>query len=109
MVGDGTAQFTVVDTARLRFFGLSSSATDLNVLEFAWRVEAAYAEVRENGDYRESVAVTANDILKIAVEGGVVRYYKNATLIYTSGTKTRAVSTSLRQPDSEFTVATPST
>ena len=88
IVGDGAAQFTVADSARLRFFALSSSATDLNQLDFAWRVEAGYAEVRENGDYQEGISVTSSDVLKIAVEGGVVKYYKNTTLIHTSDAET---------------------
>ena len=43
--------------------------------------------IREGwGNLRYSATgATPNDLFRIAVEGGVVKYYRNGTLIYTSG------------------------
>jgi hypothetical protein len=42
------------------------------------------SSVWENGTYRASAAYRTGDIFRIAIERGVVKYYKNGALIYQS-------------------------
>ena len=42
------------------------------------------AAIFELGVYRTEVLYTSGDVFRIAIEGGVVRYYKNELLFYTS-------------------------
>lgn len=62
--------------------GLNSGTT--STIEYYWAVAAGYAQPYVNGAYKASTGVTTGDKLKITVEGGVVKFYKNAELIYTS-------------------------
>jgi hypothetical protein len=42
------------------------------------------AEVRENNAYRSETGYGSGDLFRIAVVGGVVKYYKNGAVFYTS-------------------------
>ena len=66
--------------------GLSHDTADtrLTDVDFAIRLGPGYAEVRENNVYRADTPLAAGDRFKVAVEGGVVKYYQNGTLFYTS-------------------------
>jgi hypothetical protein len=55
-------------------------------VEYYWGVSSGYAEVRVNNRWMGDTPVTTSDKLRIAVEPGVVKFYKNATLIYASST-----------------------
>jgi endonuclease/exonuclease/phosphatase family metal-dependent hydrolase len=43
-------------------------------------------EIRENGTYRSEGSFSASDVFKLSIEGTKVKYYRNGTLVYTSGT-----------------------
>ena len=84
----GALDWTAPERDTLRVVGLSSSATTVSPSElpFAIRLQSGYAEVRELGVYKADVTFNAGDALRIAVENGAVRYLKNGTAFYTSGT-----------------------
>ncbi|HEY0962801.1 MAG TPA: hypothetical protein VGE69_10655 [Pseudomonadales bacterium] len=83
--GDGFIEFTAVETDKMRAIGLDSQNDSDNTfqdIDFAIVLRqaaspgaAAIAEVRENGEYISDVPYNAGDRFRIAVEGGVVRYY----------------------------------
>jgi hypothetical protein len=62
--------------------GLNSG--DTTTFEYYWGISSGYAQPYVNNTYKASTPVTTSDKLKIAVESGVVKFYKNAELIYTS-------------------------
>jgi hypothetical protein len=87
--GDGYFEFTVSTVAGQRFAGLSNgnSGTGWEEIDFAFRLWGASGDldVQENGTYRSLGAhYAAGDVLRVAVEGGTVKYYKNGALLYTS-------------------------
>jgi hypothetical protein len=87
--GDGYVEASVNDTGvnPTRFaqvLGLNSGTT--SPVEYYWGVSSGYAEVRVNNTWMGDTPVTTSDKLRIAVESGVVKFYKNATLIHTSST-----------------------
>ena len=84
--GDGAVTFTATETNTIRYVGLSHGNTDtrLTDIDFALRIGQGYAEVRENNVYRSDTPLAAGDTFKVAVEGGVVKYYKNGVVFYTS-------------------------
>ena len=86
-VADGvTLSFTVPDPRALRFIGLSTAsvAGAAADLEFAVRLQAGTAEVREFGTYKTEVSFVAGDKFEIAVASGRVRYLKNGTAFFES-------------------------
>jgi hypothetical protein len=78
--GNGVLEF-VAPEAGLAAGGIGLGAGDIN---FALRLQAGVAEVRESGAYRSEIAFGGGDTFQIAVEGGVVRYSKNGGVFYTS-------------------------
>ncbi len=89
--GDGYMEFTVGAVTRQRFAGLSNGNTGsgFTEIDFAFRLWGVAAsgnlDVQENGTYRFLGATyVAGDVLRVAVESGVVKYYKNGVLLYTS-------------------------
>ena len=84
--GDGAVSFTATETSTIRYVGLSHGNTDTGVadVDFAIRLGPGYAEVRENNVYRADTPIASGDRFKVAVVGGVVKYYKNGVLFYTS-------------------------
>lgn len=109
--GDGSVSFTATETDKLRYVGLSHGNTDTTHgdIDFAIRLGQGYAEVRENDVYRADTPLAAGDRFKVAVEGGVVKYYKNGTLLYTSAiapTYPLLVDTSLLSAGATVTDAT---
>lgn len=84
--GDGYFEFTVPTTQTYTYAGLNtdaSAATSIS-MPFAFEISGSYVSVRENGIYRSDIRYNANDVLRIAIESGKVKYYKNGTLFYTS-------------------------
>jgi hypothetical protein len=62
--------------------GLNSG--DRSNVEYYWAISSGYAQPYVNNTYQASTTVTTGDKLRIAVESGVVKFYKNDTLVYTS-------------------------
>jgi hypothetical protein len=86
--GDGYMEFTPGETGTWRMCGLGN--TDSSVyyadIEYAFFMDGgAGLAIYESGNLRGSFGTyAAGDRLQVAVEGGVVKYYRNATLLYTS-------------------------
>ena len=85
--GNASLEFTATGVNPLLFAGLTGGAitTSADGIRFAWRLQGGWAEVREGNVYRINTAFVAGDQFRVSIETGVVRYYKNGTLIYTSG------------------------
>ena len=90
ITGNGSLGFTAADITTIRFAGLSSaggqgwSSIDFAIRLGNWTTTAGVAEVRERGVWRAEVPYAAGDRFRVAVEGGVVRYYKNGVRFHTS-------------------------
>ena len=89
--GNGYMEFTVRTVAGQRFAGLSNDnpGAGFQEIDFAFRLWGVAAsgnlDVQENGTYRYLGATyVAGDVLRVAVESGAVKYYKNGVLLYTS-------------------------
>ncbi len=85
--GDGYLEFTASETTTLGFVGLSVGDTGTGSVEirFAIRLQSGIAEVRESGISRTTTTFVTGDVFRISVQSGVVKYYKNGVLFYTSG------------------------
>ncbi len=84
--GDGYFEFSAPETTTLRFAGLSNGnpGTSDTEIKFAIRLQTGSVEVRESGVYRASAWFAAGDVFRVAVESGIVNYYQNGKLLYTS-------------------------
>ena len=83
--GDGSVQFTISSGASLSV-GLShgNAGTSASEIAFGLRFFPGYVEVRESGVYKADWTLIAGAVHKVAVEGGVVKYFQNGALKYTS-------------------------
>jgi len=85
---NGYLQFTASETNKARMVGLSNAytSTSYNTISFAWYLTNGGAlQIYESGNYKASAGTySTGDVLKISVEAGVVKYYKNGTLQYIS-------------------------
>ncbi len=86
--GDGFVEFTASETTTYRMLGLSNGNSDQNYTDVDFAIYPApsgglyvYQKGVGTGAF---VSYATGDKLRVAVEGGVVRYRKNGTLIYTS-------------------------
>ena len=90
ITGNGSLEFTAADITTIRFGGLSAAGgRGWGSIDFAirlgnWTTTTGVAEVRERGAWRAEVPYAAGDRFRVAVEGGVVRYYKNGVRFHTS-------------------------
>jgi RHS repeat-associated protein len=86
--GDGYMEFTPGETITWRMCGLGNtdSSAYYGDIEYAFFVAGGGTlQIYESGNLRGSFGTyAASDRLKVAVENGVVKYYRNATLVYTS-------------------------
>ncbi len=85
--GDGYLEFTAVETNKMRFCGLTrnASGTDYSAIDFAIKLAGnGVADVRENNTYKTETTYQSGDVFRISVESGVVKYYKNGSVFYTS-------------------------
>jgi hypothetical protein len=85
--GDGYLEFTAVETNKMRFCGLTrnASGTDYAAIDFAIKLAGnGVADVRENNAYKAETTYQSGDVFRISVESGVVKYYKNGAVFYTS-------------------------
>ena len=87
--GDGYLEFTASETTKDRLVGLSTSGAVPNYRAIDFGIRQYYGTlyiIETNGANRQSFGpYVAGDKLRIAIEGGVVRYYRNNTWLYTSG------------------------
>jgi outer membrane protein assembly factor BamB len=85
--GDAYLEFTINDVNKLSYFGLTHSAigVDFNEIDFAIKMtETGVADVRENQVYKAEIPCRNGDVFRIADESGVIKYYHNGSLFYTS-------------------------
>lgn len=85
--GDGWVEYTATETTTWRMLGLSKGDADRNYgeIDFAIFASAGIVQVYQNGSSIGTYgAYAVGDRLRIAVEGGVVKYRKNGALLYTS-------------------------
>lgn len=86
--GDGYVETTASETHTFRMIGLSNgdSNQDYTDIDFAAYLSAANFCIYEAGTSRGCVSTYATgDTIRVAVEGGVVKYRKNGVVVYTSG------------------------
>jgi hypothetical protein len=81
--------YTVVgETNKNRMIGMSSTNTNahFNTIDFAiYLMNNATIQIRESGTSIGSFgAYTIGDTIKVAIESGLINYYRNAELLYTS-------------------------
>ncbi|HEY4208666.1 MAG TPA: hypothetical protein VGM31_17690, partial [Puia sp.] len=85
---NGYFQFTATETSTARMAGLSTSYTGSNytTIQYAWYLTSGGSlQIYESGSGRGGFGTyTTGDVLKIAVEAGTVKYYKNGVLLYIS-------------------------
>lgn len=85
---NGYFQFTAIETGSARMAGLSSANTDanFNTIQYAiYLTNSGTIQIYESGNNRGTFgSYASNDVLKVAVESNVVKYYKNASLLYIS-------------------------
>ncbi len=86
--GDGYVEFTASETTTFRAIGLSNGNPGTSRDEIIYSIglwPGGGADIREYGNvYRTETTYLPGDVFRIAVESGVVRYYKNGQLLYTS-------------------------
>jgi hypothetical protein len=86
--GDGYLELTVPASGTQRVIGLSkgNSSTRMDDIDFGLRFwSTGGVGIQENGVYISiSKYYQAGDVFRVAVSSGVVRYYKNGALLYTS-------------------------
>ncbi|MBL0314371.1 MAG: choice-of-anchor L domain-containing protein [Flavobacteriales bacterium] len=88
IANNGYMVTTVVETNKDRYFGMSAidAGNGRDGIDYAIRLrdDGTY-RVYENGSNMGSFgSYAASDVFKIAIESNVVKYYRNATLFYTS-------------------------
>ena len=85
--GDGTSSSRRPRSTTLRFVGISTTRSH-DYPAFPWSIKlgsGGVAEVRESNVYRAETAFVPNDVFRIAIVSGRVRYSKNgAPAFYTS-------------------------
>ncbi|HEY1373656.1 MAG TPA: Ig-like domain-containing protein [Candidatus Binatia bacterium] len=93
--GNGYLQFTASETTTNRAIGLSNgdsntTRADIDFGVMLWNVSGGIVEIFEDDVYKASAgSFHSGDVFRVAVESGVVKYYKNGALIYTSAQRPR--------------------
>jgi endonuclease/exonuclease/phosphatase family metal-dependent hydrolase len=82
----GSVSFTVSPGARVvAGLGTDRSSNTSYAFNYAFSFGGGSGfEIREGGVYRTEGTFASSDVFKVAVEGTTVKYYRNATLVYTS-------------------------
>jgi hypothetical protein len=83
---DGSIDFVPSSTHRFAV-GLNTDrgATTSTTMTYTFNFWADTTwDIRETGTYRTGGGFVAGDVFKIAIESGVVKYYRNGTVVYTS-------------------------
>jgi hypothetical protein len=85
---NGYFQFTASETNTARMAGLSTTNANanFNTIQYAWYLLSnGTCEIYESGNFRGNYGTySVNDLFKISVEAGVVKYYRNGVLVYNS-------------------------
>jgi alpha-tubulin suppressor-like RCC1 family protein len=84
---DGYVEVVASERTTHRIFGLSSGAasTDPATVDFGLLLASGSLSVQEQGKLRVKLGAFAEgDRLRVAIEGGVVKYRRNGKLLYTS-------------------------
>ncbi len=92
---NGFVEFRALESNKNRYLGLTHdfAGTSTATIDFAIHLGsvpyrgASVAEVRENDVYKAEVGYQPSDIFRIAVENGLVHYYHNDELFYSSQAK----------------------
>ena len=84
----GYLEFTASETNTLRSAGLEQMGASVGYanMDFALHLQSGTVEVREKGVYKADTSFVSGDVFRIAVGAGVVNYYKDGTVFYTSST-----------------------
>ena len=84
----GYLEFMASETNTLRSVGFTQTGTGVGYADMAYaiRLQDGVATVREEGVYKSDTSFVSGDVFRIAVGAGIVNYYKNGTLFYTSST-----------------------
>ena len=87
--GNGYMEFTAGATGTDRMIGLSAADAnaDWTSIQYGFMLTSWGAlEIRENGsgNLQGGLTYANSDVLRIAVENSIVRYYRNGALLYTS-------------------------
>lgn len=86
--GDGHVETTISETNKYRMIGLSNGDSHQNYYDIDFAFYPAIGGtlyIYEGGTSRGTFGTYATgDVLRVAVEGGAVKYRKNGTLVYTS-------------------------
>lgn len=87
--GSGTLEFAAAESGTLRLVGLGTGGVGAGPgdIQFAIRLQRGVAEVRESGSYRSETTFSAGDTFSISVDNGAVRYARNGSVFYTSGSQ----------------------
>ena len=86
IAGSGGVSFSVSNGHRqIVGLGRDTTANTSYAIDYAFSFWAGGAfEIRESNTYRAEGSYAAGDVFKVAVEAGVVKYYKSDVLVYTS-------------------------
>jgi hypothetical protein len=108
--GYGYVEFTATETNTYRMAGLSNGDTNQNYTDIDFGIVVrsdGTCAIFEGGTYRgETGTYSANDRFRVEVFYGVVRYFRNGTLLYTSPATPRyplLVDTALYQQNATLT------
>ena len=89
--GDGYVEFTASETNLARMCGLGNGDAGQNYTDIEYAIQLTASDgtngiwIFESGTLRGNFGTySAGDRLRVAVEGGVVKYKKNGTVLYTS-------------------------
>lgn len=87
--GDGYMEFTAIEGDKQRWVGLmlGSKSVTTNNLDFSIMLGNGEAAVFELGVYKTEVPYRPGDTLRVAIQDGVVSYYKNGVLFYASSSR----------------------
>jgi len=86
--GDGYAEFTASETNKKRAVGLTTNTSVIGFVHLSYGMilgdDGTISINESNGVYGVFGTYTTGDKLRVAIEGGVVKYRKNGTLLRTS-------------------------
>jgi hypothetical protein len=86
--GNGSVQVTADATTTGRMIGLTHTESSPSYADISYAIElqsGGTIDIYELGQWRASMGTYAvGDVLKVAVQSGVVNYYRNSTLLYSS-------------------------
>jgi len=109
LIDNGYVEFTATETSRYRMLGLGAGDSSVSYTDIEYALflsNDSTLQVYESGTYRGTFSYYGpGDRLRVAVEAGVVTYWRNGTLLYTSSvTATGAlrVDTSLNDQDAKL-------